>query len=104
MGFMVILAMYSAACRGGKVTALINTFVFLSESTHTHTHTHTHLGLDVERDEAVRDQVVDGLEPLLSNKVLPVVVETEVSRLVPKPGRNEGGHFNFGHLTENIDA
>lgn len=55
----------------------------------------THLGLDVERDEAVGDQVVDGLEPLFSNKVLPVVVETEVSRLVPEPGRNGGGHFGF---------
>ena len=46
----------------------------------------THLCLNVERDQAVRDQVVDGLEPLLSHKVFPVVVETEVPRLVPEPG------------------
>lgn len=46
----------------------------------------SHLCLDVERDEAVCDQVVDGLEPLLSDEVLPVMVEAEVSRLVPKPG------------------
>lgn len=45
-----------------------------------------HLCLNVKRDEAVCDQVVDGLEPLLSDKVLPVMVEAEVSRLVPKPG------------------
>lgn len=55
--------------------------------------THTHLCLNVERDEAVGDQVVDGLEPLLSNKVLPVVVESEVSRLVPKPRGEGGGSF-----------
>ncbi len=47
--------------------------------------THTHLCLNVERDEAVCDQVVDGLKPLLSHKVLPVMVEAEVPRLVPKP-------------------
>lgn len=45
-----------------------------------------HLRLDVEGDEAVCDQVVDGLKPLLTNKVLPVMVETEVLRLVTKPG------------------
>lgn len=48
--------------------------------------TDTDLCLDVERDEAVCDQVVDGLEPLLPDKVLPVMVETEVSRLVAEPG------------------
>lgn len=55
----------------------------------------THLCLNVECDEAVCDQVVDGLEPLLSNKVLPVMVETEVSCLVPKPGWNGGRHLSF---------
>lgn len=46
---------------------------------------HTHLCLNVKRDEAVCDQVMDGLKPLLSNKVFSIMVETEVSRLVPKP-------------------
>jgi hypothetical protein len=53
-------------------------------ATHTHTHTHTHLCLDVERDQAVGDQVMDGLEPLLGDKVLPIVVQTEVFGLVPE--------------------
>lgn len=44
-----------------------------------------HLCLDVECDEAICDEVMDGLKPLLPNKVFPVMVETEVSRLVPKP-------------------
>lgn len=57
-----------------------HTELFLSWSTD------TDLCLDVERDEAVCHQVVDGLKPLLSDKVLPVMVETKVSRLVPKPG------------------
>lgn len=51
---------------------------------------HTHLCLDVECDEAVCDQVMNGLEPLLSNKMLPIMVEAEVSRLVPKPRGNGG--------------
>lgn len=46
---------------------------------------HKHLCLDVKRDEAICDQIMDGLKPLLSNKVLSIVVETKVSRLVPKP-------------------
>lgn len=75
------------------------------EGTH-ESNTNTHLCLNVERDEAVCDQVVDGLEPLLSDKVLPVMVETEVSRLVPKPGmgwrkkdekkKNGNIHSQFG--------
>lgn len=44
-----------------------------------------HLGLDVKSDESVCDQVVDGLEPLLSNKVFTIMVETEVFGLVSKP-------------------
>lgn len=56
---------------------------------------HTHLCLNVECDEPICDQVVDGLKPLLSDKVLPVMVETEVSRLIPKPGGNGGGSFSF---------
>lgn len=44
------------------------------------------LGLDVERDQAVRHQVVDGLEALLPDKVLPIVVEAEVSGLVAEAG------------------
>lgn len=54
-----------------------------------HTHEHTHLCLNVKRDEPVCDQVVDGLKPLLSNKVFSIMVETEVSRLVPKPGMED---------------
>lgn len=34
---------------------------------------------------------MDGLEPLLSDKMLPIMVEAEVSRLVPKP-RGNGGY------------
>lgn len=43
------------------------------------------LSLDVKSDEAICDQVMDGLKPLLSNKVLPIMVEAEVSCLVPEP-------------------
>lgn len=50
-----------------------------------------HLGLDVERDQAVCHQVVDGLEPLLTHKVLPVVVEAEVPGLVAEPGGSATG-------------
>lgn len=46
-----------------------------------------HLSLDVERDEAVCHQVVDGLEPLLAHKMLPIVIQPEVSGLIPKPGK-----------------
>lgn len=49
------------------------------------THRHTHLCLNVKRDEAVCDQVMDGLKPLLSNKVFSIMVETEVSCLIPEP-------------------
>lgn len=45
-----------------------------------------HLGLDVECDQSVSHQVVDGLEPLLAHKVLPVVVQAEVPGLVAEPG------------------
>ncbi len=48
-----------------------------------------HLCLNVECDEAVRDQVVDGLEPFLPDEVLSIMIETEVSRLVTKPRRKE---------------
>lgn len=44
------------------------------------------LGLNVESDEGVRHEVVDGLKPLLPNKVLPVVEQSVVEGLVPKPG------------------
>ena len=40
------------------------------------------LGLDVERDQAVGHQVVDGFEALLPHKVLPVIVQPEVPGLV----------------------
>lgn len=32
---------------------------------------------------------MDGLKPLLSNKVFSIMVETEVSRLVSKPGMDQ---------------
>ncbi len=44
-------------------------------------------GLDVQRDQAVCYQVVDGLEALLSHKMLPIVKQTEVSGLIPKAER-----------------
>ena len=43
------------------------------------------LGLDVEGDEGVGHQVVDRLEPLLPDKVLPVVEQSVVEGLVPEP-------------------
>lgn len=45
----------------------------------------TNLGLNIESDESICDQVMNRLEPLLSNKVLPVMIETKVSGLIPKP-------------------
>lgn len=47
---------------------------------------------------------MDGLEPLLSDKVLPVMVETEVSRLVPKPGGKGGGSFSFRFVKQLWDS
>lgn len=44
------------------------------------------LGLDVKRDERVCHEVMDGLEPLLPDKVLPIVEQSVVESLVPKPG------------------
>lgn len=44
------------------------------------------LGLDVKRDESVRHKVVDRLEPLLPNKVLPIIKQSVVEGLVSKPG------------------
>lgn len=43
---------------------------------------------------------MDGLEPLLANKVFSVVIEAEVSCLVPKPGeRGNEERWKFGeHL------
>lgn len=38
---------------------------------------------------------MDGLEPLLADKVLPVMVETEVSRLVPEPRAFGEGSCSF---------
>lgn len=46
-------------------------------------------GLDVQRDQAVSYQVVDGLEALLSHKMLPIVKQTEVSGLIPKAEREK---------------
>lgn len=42
------------------------------------------LGLNVESDEGVCHEVVDRLEPLLSDKVLPVVKQSVVEGLVAK--------------------
>lgn len=51
------------------------------------------LGLNVEGDERVRDEVVDRLEPLLPDKVLPIVEQPVVEGLVTKPAAMEGrGH------------
>lgn len=44
------------------------------------------LGLDVKSDERVRHEVMDGLEPLLPDKVLPIIEQSVVKSLVPKPG------------------
>lgn len=44
------------------------------------------LGLDVESDEGVRHEVVDRLEPLLPDKVLPIIEQSVVEGLVTKPG------------------
>lgn len=41
-------------------------------------------GLDVQRDQTVCYQVVDGLEAFLPDEMLPIVKETEVSGLIPK--------------------
>lgn len=49
------------------------------------------LGLDVERDQAVRHQVVDGLKPFLAHKVLSVMVEAEIPGLVAEPGGSVSG-------------
>lgn len=51
------------------------------------------LGLDVEGDERVCDEVVDRLEPLLPDEVLPIVEQPVVEGLVAKPAETEGrGH------------
>lgn len=51
------------------------------------------LGLDVERDERVRHQVVDRLEPLLPDKVLSIVEQPVVEGLLTKPEETGGrGH------------
>lgn len=44
------------------------------------------LGLNVERDEAVRHQVVHRLKPLLPYKVLAIVEKAVVQGLVSEPG------------------
>lgn len=43
------------------------------------------LGLDVEGDERVRHQVVDRLEPLLPDEVLPIVEQPVVEGLLTEP-------------------
>lgn len=48
-------------------------------------HAQAYLCLDVECDQAVRHQVVDGLKPLLSHKVFTIVIKAEVSGLVAEP-------------------
>lgn len=48
------------------------------------------LGLDVEGDERVRHQVVDRLEPLLPDEVLPVVEQPVVEGLVTEPEEGRG--------------
>lgn len=47
------------------------------------------LGLDVQGDEAIRHQVMDRLKALLPHKVLPVIEQSVVQGLVPKPGERE---------------
>lgn len=47
---------------------------------------------------------MDGLEPLLADKVLPVMVETEVSRLVPKPGENRRGSSGLRFVKQLFDS
>lgn len=44
------------------------------------------LGLNVESYESVRHKVMDRLKPLLPDKVLPVIEQSVVEGLVPKPG------------------
>lgn len=55
-------------------------------------------GLDVKRDQAICDQVVDWLEPFLSHKVLAIVIEAEVAGLVPEADwgrwKRKGGKKN----------
>lgn len=63
-----------------------------------------HLGLDVEGDQAVCHQVVDGLEPLLAHKVLPIVVEAEVPGLVAEPeGSAMGGDIKRLSIGTRVD-
>lgn len=49
------------------------------------------LGLNVEGDERVRHEVVDRLEPLLPDEVLPIVEQPVVEGLVTKPEETGGG-------------
>lgn len=49
------------------------------------------LGLDVEGDERVRHEVVDRLEPLLPDEVLPIVEQPVVEGLVTKPEHRTQG-------------
>lgn len=46
-------------------------------------------GLNVQRDQTVRHQVVDRLEAFFPHKMLPIVKETEVSGLIPKAEREK---------------
>lgn len=51
------------------------------------------LGLDVEGDERICDEVVNRLEPLLPDEVLPIVEQPVVEGLVTNSAETEGqGH------------
>ena len=45
--------------------------------------------LDVERDQAVRHQVVHRLKPLLTHKVLPVIKQSVVQSLITKSDQRQ---------------
>lgn len=61
------------------------------------------LGLDVEGDEGVGHEVMDRLEPLLPDEVLPIVEQPVVEGLVTKPaeteGRGRGGQARLGRAS-----
>lgn len=62
------------------------------------------LGLDVEGDERVRHQVVDRLEPLLPNKVLPIVEQPVVEGLMAKPGHHRTREDQIGRCVRFFTA
>lgn len=61
-------------------------------------------GLDVQRDQTIRYQVVNGLEALLPNKMLPIVKQTEVSGLVPKSEREKETMRNLSAVTHSCET